>query len=116
MIGWLPNWPPRDWRALLALVASVGGSCALTALSAWIVWILWKGGWPDFTAPQRIDVLSKTLLLALGGSLVVLISLGLAINRRQVKLDRDGFEMSGGDSDSPSPPTITTTTKTEVAP
>jgi hypothetical protein len=35
-------------------------------------------------------------LLAIIGS--ILLSLGLAINRRSIKLSRDGFEASGGDA------------------
>lgn len=107
-----PGWPPRDWRALLALVASVAGSASLTGFAGWLVWILWQGGWPIATAEMRIGILGKALLLSLGGSLVVLISLGLAINRRSVKVGRDGIEVSGGD-DAPTP-SVVTTTRTEV--
>jgi hypothetical protein len=95
----LPAWPPKDWRALLALTASVAGAAALTAFSAWIVWILWRGGWPETTAVIRIDALAKALigLLAIVG--IVLISLGLAINRRSIKgsIGPASFEASGGE-------------------
>ncbi len=107
----LPGWPPRDWRAFLALVASVLGSASLTVFAGWIVWILWRGGWPGFTAHDRIELPGKALLLSLGGSLVVLVSLGLAINRREIKVGREGFEISGGDPEQPSGPTIATTTE-----
>lgn len=110
----LPGWPPKDWRALLALVASIAGAGILTAFAAWIVWILWRGGWPEATAPQRLDALAKSLLLALLIIGAVLLSLGLAINRRSIRLGRDGFEASGGDE--PPPQTVVTTTKTEVQP
>lgn len=96
-----PPWPPRDWRALLALAASIAGATFLTLLAAWIVWILWRGGWPIWTARDRIALLGKALLLALGGSFVVLVSLGLAINRREIKVSRDGFELSGGEDSAP---------------
>lgn len=105
----LPGWPPRDWRALLALLASVAGSATLTALTAWLVWILWRGGWPERTAEVRIDILGRALLGALSIIGVVLISLGMAINRRSVKGKAFGaeFEAEGGDVDTlpPPPPT-----------
>lgn len=95
------DWPARAWRAAIALVASIAGSAALTAFAAWIAWILWQGGWPSVTAEQRIALLGKALLLALAGSLVVLVSLGLAINRREIRVSRDGLELSGGDGPDP---------------
>jgi hypothetical protein len=103
---------PRDWagrdgigrnrRAWIALLASIAGSAALTGFAAWAIWILWRGGWPAATAEQRIALLGEALLLALAGSLVVLVSLGLAINRREIRVSRDGVELSGGDD--PDPP------------
>lgn len=102
----LPSWPPRDWRALLALAASVGGSATLTGLAAWLVWILWRGGWPDRTADVRIDILGRALLATLAIIGIVLVGLGMAINRRSVKGKMLGaeFEAEGGDSDLPPPP------------
>ena len=96
------GWIGRDWRASIALLASIAGSAALTGFAGWIAWILWQGGWPSATAGQRIALLGQALLLALAGSLVVLISLGLAINRREIRVGRDGFELSGGDGPAPS--------------
>ncbi len=97
-----PHREPRDWRASVALVASVLGSIALTAFSAFLVYIMWRGGWPIATAETRIDVLGKVLMLSLSGSLVVLITLGFAINRRSIKVSKEGFEASGG-GDEPTP-------------
>jgi hypothetical protein len=92
----LPGWPPRDLRAFLALVASVAGAATLTGLSAWIVWMLWT--WKGFDQ-SRIDALAKALfgLLFIVG--IVLVSLGLAINRRSIKGSILGasFEAEGGD-------------------
>lgn len=91
-----PEWPPRDWRALFALIASVAGAAALTGFAAWLVWILWT--WVGFDK-ERIDALAKALfgLLFIVG--IVLVSLGLAINRRSVKGSILGasFEATGGD-------------------
>ena len=111
----LPGWPPKDWRAFLALVASVGGSAALTLFAGWLVWIVWRGGWPTETAELRLGILGKALLLSLGGALVVLISLGLAINRRSITVGREGVSIEGGEPPEP-PSKVVTTTKTEVQP
>lgn len=62
-----------------------------------MVYILWKGGWPVETAVMRLEILGDALILSLSGSLVVLVSLGFAINRRSVKISRDGLEASGGE-------------------
>lgn len=100
----LPQWPPREWRSFLALIASVLGSVALTMFAAWVVWIIWKGAWPIETAATRIDLLGRALTISLGGSLVVLITLGFAINRRSIKVTSSGFEAVGGDDhDLPAP-------------
>jgi hypothetical protein len=108
---------PRDWRASVALIASIFGSIAMTCFSGMLVYIMWKGGWPVETAEARVHVLGKALMLSLTGSLVVLTTLGFAINRRTIKVGRDGFEASGGgDDDTPAPPpVVTTTTTTAVA-
>lgn len=93
----LPSWPPRDWRALLALFASIVGSAVLTGFAGWLVWILWRGGWSLGTEGARLDTLGKALLLVLSIMGLVLIGLGLAINRRTLKLGTGGFEASGGE-------------------
>jgi hypothetical protein len=104
----LPGWPPRDLRAFVALAASIGGAMMLTALLAWIIRVfqLWH-------LPDPMANIAYGLLAIIG---VILMSLGLAINRRSVKASGLGFSLdaTGGD-DSPAP-TVTTTTKTEVAP
>ena len=76
-----PN-EPRDVRAWIALWASIGGAMALTGFAAGLVLILWLGGWSETTAVLRLGFLGQIALLTLAGALVVLISLGLAINRR----------------------------------
>lgn len=117
----LPGWPPRDWRALIALAASIAGAAVLTGFAAWIVWILWRGGWPASTAPDRIGALAKALLGLLLIVGIVLVSLGLAINRRMVRgsIGPASFEASGGDDPAPAlapTPVVTTTTTVMPAP
>jgi hypothetical protein len=85
----IPEWPARDWRALVALVGSIAGAAVLTLLLAWIIYL--------FQLWVRADQLANIAygLLAIIGA--VLLTLGFAINRRSIKLTREGLEASGGD-------------------
>ncbi len=94
---WLKSLAQRDLRALIALVASIGGGIAMTAFAVWITWILWRGEWGAGTELARIDKLGLALILVISISGITLASYGLAINKRTLKLGRDGFEASGGD-------------------
>ena len=98
----LVQWPPRDWRALIALVASIIGAAVLTGFSIWLVRLL--VGFARADPSVRIEVIralatSNYGLLTIIGA--VLLSLGLAINRRSVKGSAFGasFEAQGGDGD-----------------
>lgn len=98
----LPNWPPRDWRAFIALVASILGAMALTAFSVWLVRLLAEFGRGDpARREQVIGALANSNygLLAIIGA--ILLSLGLAINRRSFKGSAFGasFEAAGGDDE-----------------
>ncbi len=87
----------RQIMAFIALGASIVGSAILTAFAVWVIHIVWQGGWALDTAPQRISILSKALVISLGGSLVVLITLGFVIGRRTIRATKDGFELSSED-------------------
>lgn len=105
---------PRDWRALIALGASIAGAAVLTAF-AWSLVNLLDGHAGKLIAallkntPVRDEVagvlviiirtLAWGLKLTLVGVIAVLLSLGLAINRRNLELGRGGLKMSGGDGD-----------------
>jgi hypothetical protein len=106
MTSWLRSLLPRDLRAFIALMASIGGTMALTVVAIWIVYVLWKGGWPAGTENARIDKIGLALILVLVIMGVTMTSLGLAINRRTLKanIGQAGFEASGGDE--PTPQTI----------
>jgi len=63
----------------------------LTGLLAWGIHILERGG-----QLAAIANISYALLSIIGA---VLLSLGLAINRRSIKFSSQGFEASGGDGE-----------------
>lgn len=119
--GVLPLWPPRDWRGMVALTASIAGAAVLTAFAWWLVAVLTgqadrliselvrdRGARSE--VGQVLVVIIKTqawaLKLLLAGIIAVLLSLGLAINKRTVRLGRGGFEASGGDDGDPRPETL----------
>ena len=96
----VPDWSPRDWRALIALSASIAGAAVLTAFSVWLVKLLVTFARADPSV--RMEVIralatSNYGLLAIIGA--ILLSLGLAINRRSVKGSAFGasFEAAGGE-------------------
>jgi hypothetical protein len=97
----LPSWPPRDWRAFSALIASVLGAGILTVLAGWLVYVLWQGGWSAGTETARVEALATALHGTLAIIGIVLVGLGLAINRRMVKGSILGatFEATGGEDD-----------------
>jgi hypothetical protein len=96
---YLKSLAPRDLRAFIALMASIGGTMALTVGVAGIVLILWRGGWAVGTETARIDKIGLIAILVTVIMGVTMTSLGLAINRRTLKGSAFGanFEASGGD-------------------
>jgi len=104
----LLGWPPRDLRAFVALAASIGGAMVLTALLGWIIRIF-----QNWHIADPLANIAYGLLAIIG---IILMSLGLAINRRSVKASGLGFSLdaTGGDDSTPTP-TVTTTTTTAVA-
>lgn len=85
----LPGWPPKDLRAFIALTFSIIGAAVLTGLLAWTIRILER--WIQAGAIANI---AYGLLAIIGA---ILLSLGLAINRRSIRVDKSGFELSGGE-------------------
>jgi NO-binding membrane sensor protein with MHYT domain len=96
----LPAWPPRDWRALIALIASIAGAAVLTGFSIWLVRLLVMFARAD--PKVRLEVIRALansnygLLIVIGS---ILLSLGLAINRRSLRASAFGasIEADGGD-------------------
>ncbi len=95
-----PAWSARDWRAMIALWASIAGAAVLTSFSAWLVELIVAAARADrVLAGRALDALASSNLGLLTIIGAILLSLGLAINRRSVKGSAFGasFEASGGD-------------------
>ena len=95
------EWPPRDWRKVLALVFSVAGAAFLTALVWWgMASLLPDRGWTTASEGGRAITLRWVLWIAIGGVVVVLFSLGMAINRRslQAQWGDKRVDFSGGEN------------------
>ena len=97
----LVRWPARDGRALIALVASIAGAAVLTGFSVWLVKHLVRLAWQDPSVRSAvIEALATSNygLLAIIGA--VLLSLGLAINRRTLRASAFGasLEADGGET------------------
>jgi hypothetical protein len=120
--GLLPRWPARDWRAMIALIASIAGAAVLTWFAWWLVNLLSAEAdrlLAEIVRNQNarseigavLVVIIKTeawgLKLLLIGIIAVLLSLGLAINRRSIRLGKSGLDMSGGEDDTPVPVQVT---------
>ena len=102
IVGEVRSWRPRDWRAMIALWASIAGAAVLTVFSAWLVRFVVRFAHDDpALGPRALDVLAYSnygLLLVLGA---VLLSLGLAINRRSVKASAFGAAIEAGGGEEP---------------
>ena len=108
----------RDYRARVALYASVGGAIALTSYVVGVTLILWLGAWGIDTAPERIKWISWGMLGALVIVGLVIIGLGTAINKRVAKgeLGTASFEVSGGEDTPAATVTTTVSQSTTVRP
>ena len=99
---WLRSMLPRDLRAFIALMASICGAMALTGFSLWVVWTLGQLAivYPE-TRLEVVKALANSNYGLLGIIGAILLSLGLAINKRSVKASAFGasFDASGGDED-----------------
>lgn len=103
----LPEWPPRDWRMLLALLFLAGGGVACT----WLVWAiiaaLTDGAWPEAAAPLRIRWLGYLGLGLLFLIAIVLTSYGFVLGRRAWRARGPAgfeFDASGGEEEAQAGP------------
>lgn len=91
------SWSSREWRAMIALWASIAGAAVLTGFSAWLVTLIVAFARADRRLGERaLEALAYANygLLAVIGA--VLLSLGLAINRRSVKASAFGAQIEAG--------------------
>lgn len=93
----MKNWPPRDWRKLLAMVLLSGGGMALTVF-----------GWRTTTLVAERSIndpwpLAYSLYGVLGLTGIVLLSLGWVIGKTAVSgsIGAASFNVSGGEADAP---------------
>jgi hypothetical protein len=88
MKAWLAARTVKEWLALIALFASIGGAGILTLNRVWLIKILERAkAWADIADIAKLD----TVIIG-----AIIIGLGFAINRRSIKLSKDGIEASGG--------------------
>lgn len=104
MIRLFESWPPKDWRALVALVGSILGAVVLTAFVWWgVAALLPAGRWSVASEAERVITIRWVLWIAVGAIAVVLVGLGMAINRRSFrgKLGSAEVGFDGGDDAAP---------------
>lgn len=98
----LHSWPPKDWRALAALVFSVAGAVALTVL-LWLLagMLLPEKGWTPASEGERVTTIRWVLWLSAFCILLVLTGLGFAINRRALRgrWGDKSLDWEGGEDD-----------------
>jgi hypothetical protein len=83
----MPSWPPRDWRALVALVFSVAGAVALTVLVYLLAGMMLPGkGWSAASESERVTTLRWALWICAFCILLVLTGLGFSASRRGLGL------------------------------
>lgn len=86
---------------MIALLASIAGAAVLTGVSIWLVRLLSRLAWHDpALRPAVVEALAASNYGLLGIIGAVLLSLGLAINRRSLRASAFGasLEADGGES------------------
>jgi hypothetical protein len=114
----MTSWPPKDWRALLALLGSIGGAAALTAFLAYGYWLNVEGShWTVATEEHRAHTARWILWIVSGGIVLVLFSLGMAINRRSFKgtFGKASLGFEGGEAEDTTAPALPDLTAASTA-
>ena len=89
MRAWCAARSVKEWLALIAMAASIVGAAVLTINRVWLIKMLERAkAWTDIADIAKID----TLIIG-----AIIMALGFAINRRSIKLSKDGLEASGGE-------------------
>lgn len=100
------SWPPKDWRALIALLGSILGAASLTVLLWWGLNALLpaRDGWTTATEAHRAGTIRVALWIVAGTIAIVIISLGFAVNRRSFKAtlgNKASIDFEGGENEQP---------------
>lgn len=119
----LPEWPPKDWRSFVALLASVGGGAVAFILAWRVMTFLASSRWyRDGMTPLQLFDLVKLQLgsmeIMAKGSLALMglsiIGLWFVLGKRNLDLELWKLKLkAGGGEDEEAPtqsPTVTTTT------
>lgn len=98
----LPAWTWKEIRQLVALVATIAGAAVLTLMAWWLIDLLHAQLARDLKSPVAAtlaDGLVWGLKLLLAGVLLVILSLGLVIGPRVMKLKTPAgeSELGGGE-------------------
>lgn len=98
----LPNWPPRDWRAAIALALSAGGAVALTVL-LWLMagMLLPEKGWSSDSEGERVTTIRWVLWICAFCILLLLTGLGFSASRRELEMKAGdkSVRWAGGDEE-----------------
>jgi uncharacterized membrane-anchored protein len=84
----LPKLTVKEWLAVVAMGASIIGAAVLTFHRIWLIRIIERA-----KLFEEIADLAKLDTVIIGA---IILALGFAINRRTIKLSKDGLEASGG--------------------
>lgn len=97
------GWPPRDWRAMMALVFSVFGAAVLTGVATWLCLILSSSVWTVTTEATRARSIGTVAIIAMVAVGLVLLGLGMAVNRRKLegKWGDRSIQWEGGEEPPP---------------
>jgi hypothetical protein len=88
MKAWLKARTVKEWLAMVAMLASIAGAVVLTLNRVWLIIILERAkAWADIAAIAKLD----TIIIG-----AIILALGFAINRRTIKVTKEGIEASGG--------------------
>ena len=89
MKAWIAARTVKEWLALVAIAASIAGAAVLTLNRVWLIRILERAkAWADIADIAKLD----TVIIG-----AIILALGFAINRRTIKISKEGLEASGGE-------------------
>ena len=118
----MSEWPPRDWRSFIALIASVGGGAVAFVLSWRVMTLIGSSRWyrQGMSPAQLLEVVKLQLqsmeIMAKGSWILMglaILGLWFVLGKRSIAIQGPGgtkIEAGGGSDDAPSPSVVTTST------